>query len=200
MKINHLFKINCHNLNELFNNTNTLSQFKRKLEKQANQDTIRYPYNDYVGDGFEFLIELLIKLHPVDNRIGISDYEPYQEDDNGVDGYGVNMDNVPCAIQIKFRSDTEYQLSATKDHLDSFINESQNRNRGPKVELLYDDEEGCPRHYIFTTGKGLHHYTEGIKFEGYKIKVFGWNDLSSMLDNNFLFWTKIREILKDLEN
>ena len=198
MEIKHSFKYKAHDLVGLFDKVNKMSTFKTKLQKQSRQDEINYPYNDYVGDGFEFLVELIIKLHPVDNRIGISKYEPFQENDNGVDGYGINMDGTPCAIQVKFRSDTEYELSATGDHLDSFINEAQHKMRGQHVPVLYQDEDGCPRHYIFTTAKGLHHYTESVKFSGYKVKVFGWKDLESMLDNNFIFWDKIREIVKNL--
>jgi len=42
-----------------------------KLEKQAQLDTDKYSPNDYVGDGFEFLMETFIKSHAFDNRIGI---------------------------------------------------------------------------------------------------------------------------------
>jgi len=198
MKINHSFQYKAHDLLGLFDGTNKMSTFKNKLIKQAQQDEANYSYNDYVGDGFEFLVELFIELHPVDNRIGITKYEPYQENDNGVDGYGINMDGLPCAIQVKFRSDSEYELSATQDHLDSFINEAQHRMRGSHVPILYQDEDGCPRHYIFTTAKGLHHYTESVKFSGYKVKVFGWKDLESMLDGNNLFWNQTKEIVKNL--
>ena len=40
MKIEHLFKTKSHNLLELFEETKTMSQFKKKLEKQQNNEQI----------------------------------------------------------------------------------------------------------------------------------------------------------------
>ena len=59
-------------------------------------------------------------------------------------------------------------------------------------------KKGVPVTIYFTTNEGLHHYTEGVKFEGYKIQVFGFDQLCRMLDNNYLFWDKCREIVKNL--
>jgi len=196
MIIEHQFKTKSHDLCDLFSKTNKMSTFKAKVERQANQNIQDYPYNDYVGDAFEFLVELIIKLHPVDNRLGITNYTPVQLDDNGVDGYGINMDGENCAVQVKFRGDVTSTLSATKDYLDSFINESQHKLRGKFVPMLYTTEKGCPRHYIFTTNEGLHHYTETEKWKAFNIHVIKWSTLRQMLDNNYLFWDKCREIVK----
>jgi hypothetical protein len=194
MIIEHQFKTKSHDLVALFDKTNKMSTFKNKVERQANQNTQDYPYNDYVGDAFEFLVELIIKLHPVDNRLGITKYTPIQSNDNGVDGYGINADGNKCAIQVKFRSDVTTNLSATKDHLDSFIVESLSNNIIP----LGKQEKGYPKHYIFTTAEGLHHYTETEKWKAFNIHVIKWSTLRNMLDNNYLFWDKCREIIKDL--
>lgn len=194
MIIEHQFKTKAHNLVALFDKTNKMSTFKSKVERQANQNTQDYPYNDYVGDAFEFLVELIIKLHPVDNRLGITNYIPVQSGDNGVDGYGVNMDGEKCAIQVKFRGDVTTNLSATKDHLDSFIVEALSN----EVLPLKKQEKGCPKHYIFTTAQGLHHYTETEKWKAFNIHIIKWDTLKRMLDNNYLFWDKCREIVKGL--
>jgi hypothetical protein len=198
MKINHLFKDKSHNLIGLFEDTKTMSQFKKKLEKQATENP-GYDRNKYVGDGFELLVELLIKSHCCDKRIGISNYVPVQDNDNGVDGYGINIDGSNCAIQVKFRGDTNSLLTATEAHLDSFVGESQNKMRGLYCEMVYDNEEDkdkWPRHFIFTTAKGLHNYTEDEKFFGYRIVVFGWEQMKSFLDNNHLFWKWCLDVLK----
>jgi len=194
MQIEHQFKTKSHDLVSLFDKTNKMSTFKTKVGKQANQDILNYPYNDYVGDAFEFLVELIIKLHPVDNRLGITEYFPVQETDNGVDGYGINMDGNKCAIQAKFRNDVTSNLSATKDHLDSFLVEAMSNDIFPLKKL----EKGCPKHYIFTTAESLHHYTETEKWKKWNIKLIGWKHLRQMLDNNYLFWDKCREIIKTL--
>ena len=194
MVIEHQFKTKAHDLVALFDQTNKMSTFKTKVERQANQNPQDYPYNDYVGDAFELLVELIIKLHPVDNRLGISNYVPIQSNDNGVDGYGINADGNKCAIQAKFRNDVTTNLSATKDHLDSFIVESLSNGITP----LGKHEKGYPKHYIFTTAEGLHHYTETEKWKAFNIHVIKWSTLRQMLDNNYLFWDKCREIVKDL--
>ena len=56
----HTFKTKCHDIVELFKNTNKLSTFMTKLEKQSIKDVDRYKSNDYLGDGFEFLMEIFI--------------------------------------------------------------------------------------------------------------------------------------------
>ena len=43
------------------------------------------------GDAFEFFVELFLALHPTDNRVGVYNYKPNQENDNGVDGVGINI-------------------------------------------------------------------------------------------------------------
>ena len=194
MIIEHQFKTKAHDLIGLFDKTNKMSTFKTKVERQANQNIQDYPYNDYVGDAFEFLVELIIKLHPVDNRLGITNYVPVQSKDNGVDGYGFNMDGKKCAIQAKFRGDVTSNLSATKDHLDSFIVEALANDIIP----LKKQEKGCPKHYIFTTAQGLHYYTETEKWKAFNIHIIKWGVLRKMLDNNYLFWDKCREIVKNL--
>jgi len=89
--IEHTFLTKCHDLKSLFEKTNKLSTFMNKLEIQSLKDPLCYDTNKYLGDGFEFFIEILLKLHPVDNRIGVYNYSPKLMNDNGVDGLGVNI-------------------------------------------------------------------------------------------------------------
>ena len=63
----------------------------RNIERQAMIDPLRYDPLKYTGDAFEFFVELFLMLHPSDNRVGVYDYHPTQENDNGVDGIGVNI-------------------------------------------------------------------------------------------------------------
>jgi hypothetical protein len=195
MELKHTFITKSHGLTELFTDkVNTLNKFMKSLEKQSLIDPLRYNTQDYLGDGFEFFIELLLHLHPVDNRLGVYNYQPVPSSkDKGIDGIGVNIKMEPCAVQIKYRSNTTYILTANVDHLSNFISESMNR------QIIYDFENSKNyRHFIFTTAKGLHHYTESEMYEKH-VKCFGYKELRSLVDNNLPFWNKVREIVKNLK-
>lgn len=189
MKIEHHFLTTCHDINGLFEDTNKISTFCSRLEKQANLRTDSYSYETYVGDGFEFLVELLIKLSPTDNRIGIIGYSPVKSNnDNGVDGYGFNLRNNKCAVQVKYRTNTNSVLTANKDGLDSFMFESV-------LEGVLPERDGkIKNHYIFTTAEGLHHYTNDIKLRN-SVKCIGYQHLRELLDNNVHFWNHCRLVI-----
>lgn len=102
MSPRHTFLTKAHNPLQLFAETTTLAGFCKKLEKQAQLDPNRYDPRKYVGDGFEFFVELLLLLHPCDNRLGVYDYQPNEINDNGVDGHGVNIRLEPCVVQVKY--------------------------------------------------------------------------------------------------
>lgn len=182
--LTHPFMTRSHDLKGLFKNVNKLSSFMKILEKQSKMFPDRYPTEQYLGDGWEFFCEALIKTHQYDNRLGIRDYVIVSNNDNGVDGYGINFFGETCAVQPKYRTNTQGLLTSGKDSLDSFITEA----------LL---EKGIipnkqSRHYVFTTAKGLHHYTDHEKFRG-TVKCFGYDEIRSLVDNNLHFWNFIRE-------
>ena len=190
-KLEHNFITKSHSLSNLFKDTKLLSTFMRKLEKDALIDPNRYEPNKYVGDGFEFFIELLLMLHPTDNRLGVYDYSPVQENDNGVDGVGLNIQNEKCVVQIKYRSNTQGFLSANVDHLSNLITDGMGQHG-----VVYDQENVKNfRHFVFTTAKGLHFYTDQEMFKS-RVKCIGYSDLRTMLDNNLIFWSKALEIVE----
>lgn len=191
MKIQHHFLTTSHDILGLFEGTRKISTFCSKLQKQADKNIMAYPYEKYVGDGFEFLVELLIKLSPVDNRIGIRDYTPIQSNkDNGVDGFGINLLEKKCAVQVKYRTNTEKVLTAGQDKLDSFMTEAMFEGVLPEIS------EKCKNHYIFTTADSIHHYTNNEKFRG-AVKCIGYKELKELLDNNAHFWTTALEMIKE---
>jgi len=167
--ITHGFGNRAHDLVGLFNRTNKISTFMNKLEKQSLIDPLRYDSNKYKGDGFEFLVEIFLKSHSYDNRIGITNYEPVQKDDNGVDGVGINL------------SGEKYGVSADME----------------KLKLIADGKL-APLHYVITTASGLHHYTDNQNFGGY-VHCIGYEQLRSMLDNNLSFWNLCREITDNVQ-
>jgi len=192
--IQHGFGKRAHDIVALFKDTNKMSTFMRKLEKQGKLDPDRYDRDKYVGDGFEFLVELIIKTSQYDNRINIAGYEPVQSDDNGVDGTGLNSLREKCAIQVKYRSNTMKTLTANEDHLSNFIADAMFKFKIIAPESNTD----VPRHYVFTTAKGLNFYTDNEMFKGF-VKCYGIEDLKSLLDNNFHFWDLCRNIASELK-
>jgi len=51
------------------------------------------------------------------------------------------------------------------------------------------------RHFVYTTAKGLHFYTDSEVFKG-KVKCIGYNELRGLVDNNIIFWNSVRKILE----
>ena len=193
MNLQHNFKTKAHDLEALFIDTHLMSTFMRKLERQALIDTKKYKAEQYLGDGFEFFIELFLKLHPTDNRIGVYDYKPIQENDNGVDGIGLNIRNEKCVVQIKYRSNTKTLLTANEDHLSNMITDGMLAHN---VVADISDKKNF-RHFVFTTANGLHFYTDNEMFKS-KVKCVNYKDLRNMLDNNLPFWSKSLEIIQSL--
>jgi hypothetical protein len=191
MKLEHYFKTTSHDLVGLFNGVTKFSTFCYRLEKQAELNTDRYPRDKYVGDGFEFFVELFIKYFKNDNRIGIHEYRVNNDIDMGVDGFGLNMALEKCAIQVKYRSNNTQELSGHQDHLDSFITEALlNHGVKPPKQLKVGV---IPTLYIFTSAKGLYWKTNDVKYQG-KIKVISYNDIRKMVDNNLGFWEDVYQI------
>ncbi len=155
----------------------------RRLEQQAEIDPDRYDRDMYVGDGFEFFVELFLKLHPCDNRVGVYEYVPIQENDNGVDGIGINIRGQKSVVQIKYRANNQQLLTANADHLSNMISDGMLAHN---VNAVMNNTKNY-RHFVFTTAEGLHYYTNDEMFKS-KIKCIGNNDFRSMLDNNIIFW------------
>ena len=217
LKITHKFKTTSHDLKGLFENTNKLSTFMNRLENQSILHPERYDSNTYLGDGFEFLMEIFIKSRETDERIGISNYEPVKSIDIGVDGIGINMSGDKCVIQHKYKANTQTLLTITSDHLSNMFSAAQTSYgvssilaEKENIEKLYDDKliaktkynkkikqlnNSVKRHYVFTTAEGLHYFTDGEMFND-QVVCFGYKELRVMLDNNNSFWNLCRTLIK----
>lgn len=203
MKIDilHGFPHRSHNLRELFDGVNKISTFMNRLESQSLLNPTRYSPDKYKGDGFEFLVEIFLKSHAYDNRVGITSYTPVQKDDNGVDGYGINLSGEKCVVQIKYRSNTSSVLSSNQDKLSNLISDGMISHGvmilPEKLESI-KQKKSAPLHYVITTAKGLHHYTDHENFRG-SVHCIGYGELKSLLDGNISFWNLCREISSDIE-
>lgn len=193
LNLEHNFKTKSHSLPRLFDGVNKMSQLMRKIESEAILDTIRYDAEKYKGDAFEFFVEVFLALHPNDNRIGVYNYKPNQENDNGVDGIGVNIKGEKSVIQIKYRSNVLTELSTNKDFLGNLITDGM-MSHGVVADML--DAKNY-RHFVFTTATGLNFYTDQEMFKS-KVKCFSYNDFRCLLDNNLIFWNNVREIVNNL--
>jgi hypothetical protein len=165
----------------------------RNIEAQAMIDPIRYEPDKYKGDAFEFFVELFLMLHPCDNRVGVYNYHPTQENDNGVDGIGVNIRAEKCVVQIKYRTNTQYYLTSQDGLSNVFTDGMMTHN----VVADMSDNNNY-RHFVFTTAKGLNFYTEEEMYKT-KLKCFGYDDFRSMLNNNVVFWNTVREIVSNIQ-
>lgn len=187
MILEHNFIKRAHDLKSLLLDCNKLSTFCTRLEKQSLLYPDRYDPEKYKGDGFELFVEALIKLSPIDNRIGISNYQLIDENnDTGVDGYGIGMDNKIATVQVKYRSNNTEQLTANKDHLSNFVMSSFMKH---KVDI-----ESKNNMLIITTADGLHHFTNNEMYEN-KVRCIGYKQLRELVDNNLLFWNSFRNLL-----
>jgi hypothetical protein len=185
LSLKHRFAKQCYSVNKLLDNTDKLSTFMRKLEKQATEEPDRWDRDTYVGDGFECLIEALIKLSPMDKRINIMDYQPQTGVDMGVDGIGYGHDGQAHTVQMKYRSNTISVLTANKDHISNFVSQSA---------MKYNISKDYGHMTIFTTAKDLH---EEINREMYndKVRTLGYDDIRKLIDGNMAFWSQFRDAM-----
>lgn len=193
IELEHNFKSKSHSLPRLFSGVTKMSQLMRNIERESLIDPIRYDSEKYKGDAFEFFVEIFLLLHPNDNRVGVYQYRPNQDNDNGVDGTGININNEKCVVQIKYRTNVLTELSSNKDSLANLITDGM-MSHGVVADM---NNSKNFRHFVFTTATGLNFYTDQEMFKS-KVKCFGYNDFRSLLDNNLIFWDSVRDTINNL--
>jgi hypothetical protein len=192
--LQHNFQTKAHSLSAIFAGVDRMSRLMRNIEAQALVDPLRYDQFKYLGDAFEFFVELFLKLHSTDNRVGVYEYVPVQENDNGVDGIGINILREKCVVQIKYRTNTQGFLTANIDHLSNMFSDGMLAHG----VISDNDNPNNYRHFVFTTADGLHFYTDQEMFKK-KVRCFSYNDFRNLLDGNNIFWDKCREIAIELD-
>ena len=185
IKLTHRFLLTCHDLKKLLVDCNKLSTFCSRLEAQAKQHPDRYSPNKYKGDGLELFAEALIKLSPVDARIGITGYRPIETGDVGADGVGIGMNGKPATVQVKYRGYNASALTAVEDNLNGFV----------MASLLHEGVDPADKYnmLVITTAPGLHFFTDQEMFVG-KVRCLGKDQLRELVDNNTQFWDAFREL------
>jgi hypothetical protein len=192
--LQHTFITKSHDLTGMFSGVNLMSTIIRRIQQQAELDPLRYNVNDYMGDAFEFFVELFLKIHDTDNRVGVYNYVPVpSHEDKGADGVGVNIRKEKSVVQVKFRGNVDSLLTANEDHLSNLMLAGMHLGIGFDLENRKNY-----RHFVFTTANNLHFYTDEHMFEG-QVYCFGIDKFREMVDNNPIFWDKCREIVAQLD-
>ena len=179
---------------EILKGVNTLAVFENRLKKHCDTDTEHLDESEkgdkvrtFLGDSFEVFVEMLLKSHPYDRRLGISHYKPchpnFGNEDHGVDGTGVGTNGRPATVQAKFRGKSTDVLTANGAHLVNFKN-SSHEEHGVKFE----DTDNM---LIVTNCEGLHYYTEE-KMLNKKVRCLARSHLRQMVDDNIPFWDEFR--------
>jgi hypothetical protein len=139
----------------------------------------------FIGDLFEIFAEAFFIQFKSDNRIGVFDYKPVpSEDDNGVDGFGKNIEGEPCTIQVKYRGNPKYLLK--ERDIKQFAYQSI---------VNYDvDFKKSNNMIVFTNCEGLHWYTNSKVFNE-KIRVINGEMISKLIDNNEGFWNTFKDLM-----
>ena len=176
----------------LLKDVDNLEKFIRRIEKYCDSDTAHLSdetqkekrKNKFRGDAFEVFAEFLLKSHPYDRRIGISNYFPADSsEDYGIDGYGVGTNLRNATIQIKYRGNSDRELTANNDHLTNFLGASQN-HATRRVHI--DDKENM---LIITSAKGVNRNTDNNMLHN-KVRWLGREELKQFVDNNLPFWNE----------
>lgn len=209
----------CFVWNKLLNNCQKLSTFCGRIDKaskaiaksEPGEEKEFYDFDDdldgqnaaskFKGEIFEAFTELLMKLSPIDDRVGVHSYQIITEGDTGVDGFGFDRDDKPVAVQIKYRM-WDYQLNYDREHLNNF--------RTTAYEKFVVDPDWRDNLLIITAGKDVHWRTLNKQFRG-KVRCINHNSsyrcikgadtstidslfsLKTMVDGNSFFWKTLRQ-------
>jgi len=184
----HRFKMICPNADKLLKGVDKLSTFMRNVDKLSTDPAwiiLNRPPEDYKGDALEALVEVLVTLSPIDKRINIVDYRPHDNKkdgkDMGIDGYGISHSGNLHTIQVKYRSNTQKDLTANEDHISNFVAKT-------RTSPIYRTADMT----IFTTAKGLNQKILQEMYHDDNLNVLNYKDLTKLVDANIPFWNAFR--------
>lgn len=195
-------------LRSLFEGANSFDEWDKNLRKIAVSDvgsTYRnHPKGPlkcrglFLGDSFELFVEIMYKILPGNSSLGrIFDYRPASVKkgvrDNGVDGFGKNKEDKNCVVNIKYKSNKIEFVSANEDHLCNMFPQGIIHfgvdgmgERGPRKAKL---------HFVVTTAKGLHFYTDREMFDN-RVCCVSLEEIKYAVDGISSFWNKARKIIE----
>jgi hypothetical protein len=149
------------------------------------EEEIKLGKYKFIGDLFEIFAEAFFIQFKSDNRIGVFDYKPVSSvDDNGVDGFGKNIEGEPCTVQVKYRRNPKYLLK--ERDIKQFAYQS--------IINYGIDFKKSNNMIIFTNCEGLHWYTDTNVFDK-RMRVINGETISKLIDNNEGFWNTFKELV-----
>ena len=195
IKLTHPFINICPDIDEFLKAENehgivcTINSFCYKIKKLSAKYADRIDENKFKGDALELFTEYMIKSEGSDNRIGIYDYKNVSdtdEEDVGVDGFGIGENEDPATVQVKFRSGN-YVLTANEDHLSNFLTSSIF-----DYGVIKDNDKNM---LIVTTGLKVDENTIQKMLKG-KVRVLNRDALRQMFDNRPEWWKRFYEAVE----
>lgn len=182
IELEHHFKNTCYDINKLLNGVTSLTTFLNRLDKQSQEHPEMWEPNKYKGDGFECLVEAIIKLNPTNTRINITNYHPSLVDEQGIDGSGETFDGVPHEVQAKTWGDSQAYITETKHHIAMFPAMAGTKHMGKEFRMT-----------LFTTAKDLHPVLDNFN---QKVRVLGRKDIEKLV-NTPTFWKLFHNLMLD---
>lgn len=155
----------------------------------------------FKGDVFEVFVELIIRLSPLDDRIGIHNYQVITDGDTGVDGHGLTREGDPITVQVKYRM-WDKILNEIESHLDNFSLTSLNKfkvdkNARPARMLLITTGQEMSWSTIDKFGGSIRCISNDASYgcmKGAPSKtVDNLFSLRTIVDNNAFFWDMFRK-------
>jgi hypothetical protein len=175
------------NFKDLLTEINSISELSADYGYSDSEleEEVKLGKYKFIGDLFEIFAEAFFIQFKSDNRIGVFDYRPVSAiDDNGVDGFGKNIEGEPCTVQVKYRGNPTYLLK--ERDIKQFAYQS--------IINYNVDWKKSNNMIVFTNCEGLHWYTDSKVFDG-RIRVINGETISKLIDNNEGFWNTFRELI-----
>jgi len=184
IKLKHAFVSACKDKKALLDGVDTLKEFMKRIEREAVMASFYIDPEKFKGNVFECFTEYFFNYF---NNVWISNYEPNPaEEDLGTDGFGIGLNGKPANVQIKYRSNPTYELTANQDHISNFVNDSYGREDEHQV-----DQKDTQNLLVVTTCKGIHYVTMNMCH--HKVVCINYKDISKWVNKNKQFWDGFRE-------
>lgn len=144
------------------------------------------------GDLFELFTEVFFKLNFVNPSVAVADFKgewEFSGNDQGVDGLGINGMELPCAVQIKYRSNPTTVIDANdikKTVCDAMLQFGifTNTPDGKKIPNVI---------VLFTNCEGVRSQTK--EYFGESLHVIHGGMIRPVVDGNYVFWKTCRDIV-----
>jgi hypothetical protein len=159
---------------KLVNNVEKLSTWMSRVDKLAEDNSLAFDRDKFVGDAFEHLVECIITWGRSDKAINCVNVAPTEYDAPGVDLIGVAHDMVSVhTIQCKYRSNTIKDLTESQDHIAMFPSTSLTNYKAKYMT-------------IWTTANSLHRVLDEAWDN--QVNTMGAKEIRKLIDSNVAFW------------